>query len=474
MSGAPAAPTSPLTTVPTPAASPTAQPALADVPANPYFPHGPSLYDEPELARDHEWQRLDPRMLLVHPVRELVRFLPVLVALLFAGSASGDGPPWHYLGVRRPDRVRGAALPDHRVPRRRRPRRAAPRAAQPPRAVDAARPRAHRRPHRLPHPPRPRAHDAAHRHRHAGSDETTSTSTGCPSTAHESCARAAARSPTRAAAERAPRTTTRPVRHLRPLLAAVRALHRRRPHRRGRGVRRRCPSCSTSPTPGSHRPRGSIAVPVRARRDPGGRRAGASLVVPISVVGYLVTNSGFRLSRADGSWHVVRGLLTTRETSLDEERVAGVSLGEAARAPRRRRRATSTPSSPASTARQPGSASLVPPAPRDVVAARRRARCSARPRRSTAPLRAHGPAAVRRRWTARPGARRRCCRSPRSSRPRPAAPGGRWSRPCWSSLAAAYVAPDRATGLGHTLVDGYLVARSGSLPAVARCWRSTT
>ena len=29
-----------------------------------------------ELARDAEWQRLDPRMLLVHPIREVIRFLP--------------------------------------------------------------------------------------------------------------------------------------------------------------------------------------------------------------------------------------------------------------------------------------------------------------------------------------------------------------------------------------------------------------
>ena len=45
-----------------------------------------------ELARDAEWQRLDPRMLLVHPVREVMRFLPVLVGLFVAGTASGGAP----------------------------------------------------------------------------------------------------------------------------------------------------------------------------------------------------------------------------------------------------------------------------------------------------------------------------------------------------------------------------------------------
>ena len=46
-----------------------------------------------------EWQRLDQRMLLVHPVREVVRFLPVLIGLFVAGSASGGDGPWQYLGV---------------------------------------------------------------------------------------------------------------------------------------------------------------------------------------------------------------------------------------------------------------------------------------------------------------------------------------------------------------------------------------
>ena len=53
---------------------------------------------DPEVTRD--WERLDPRMLLVHPVKELIRFLPVLVGLFIAGTASGgSGDWWHFLGV---------------------------------------------------------------------------------------------------------------------------------------------------------------------------------------------------------------------------------------------------------------------------------------------------------------------------------------------------------------------------------------
>src|SRR6478735_5707701 len=46
-----------------------------------------------------DWHRLDPRMLLVYPVRELVRFLPVLFGLFIAGTASGRTDWWHGLGI---------------------------------------------------------------------------------------------------------------------------------------------------------------------------------------------------------------------------------------------------------------------------------------------------------------------------------------------------------------------------------------
>jgi putative membrane protein len=53
-----------------------------------------------ELAQDVAWRRLDLRMLLVHPVNEVIRFLPVIVGIFVLGSSSDDdGGPWHYLGV---------------------------------------------------------------------------------------------------------------------------------------------------------------------------------------------------------------------------------------------------------------------------------------------------------------------------------------------------------------------------------------
>jgi len=46
-----------------------------------------------------DWQRLDPRMLLIYPVRELIRFLPALLAIFIAGTASGRVDWWHGLGI---------------------------------------------------------------------------------------------------------------------------------------------------------------------------------------------------------------------------------------------------------------------------------------------------------------------------------------------------------------------------------------
>ena len=43
---------------------------------------------------DPPWRRLAPGMLLVEPVRELIRFIPMLIVLIFAGRVGDTGPPW--------------------------------------------------------------------------------------------------------------------------------------------------------------------------------------------------------------------------------------------------------------------------------------------------------------------------------------------------------------------------------------------
>lgn len=59
----------------------------------------PATEPPPELARDAEWRRLDIRMLLVHPVNEVFRFLPLLIGVFFLGSRSDSGLIFHVAGI---------------------------------------------------------------------------------------------------------------------------------------------------------------------------------------------------------------------------------------------------------------------------------------------------------------------------------------------------------------------------------------
>jgi putative membrane protein len=191
--------------------------------------------------------------------------------------------------------------------------------------------------------------------------------------------------------------------------------------------------------------------------------AGAVLVTicVLAVVGYLLTNYGFRLthSAAEGSWHMRRGLLTTRETTLDDARVSGVSIGE----PAGLRLAGGARLAAIVTGldkKQQGSSVLVPPAPRREVD-----RVAMEVLKVSAPvtvaLSTHGPRAHRRRWT-----RAMVPAGVVAAAALVAAYAVSW----WflitavvALLAGAGLAHDRWLGLGHALVDGHLVARSGSI-----------
>lgn len=48
---------------------------------------------------EQPWRRLATGMLLVEPVRELLKFIPMLVVLIFAGRAGDSGPPWGLIGA---------------------------------------------------------------------------------------------------------------------------------------------------------------------------------------------------------------------------------------------------------------------------------------------------------------------------------------------------------------------------------------
>ncbi len=193
-----------------------------------------------------------------------------------------------------------------------------------------------------------------------------------------------------------------------------------------------------------------------------------AVVALLSIGGYVVTNWGFRLTHTGhdgtargGAWHLRRGLLTTRETTLDDERLRGVVVGE----PIGLRLAGGARASAIVTGLgegQSSSAVLVPPAPRAVVA-----RIAGEVLRTgapfSAPLTGHGPRARTRRYTRALG--------PATALVVAALVLGLTTDlPLWVSVLAAVAVPvaaalaaDRTAALGHTLVDGFFVVRSGSL-----------
>lgn len=190
---------------------------------------------------------------------------------------------------------------------------------------------------------------------------------------------------------------------------------------------------------------------------------GVVLVAGLSVVAYALTFWNFRLTRNDrGSLHVSRGLLTTRETSIDHARVRGVDAAEPLGlrlAGAARLKAVTTGLTHAG---QGGSDWLAPPAPKGTVVAvagtivRDEAAVSA-------DLVQHGPVARRRRHT-------------RALVPAVLASAGIWfAQAAWELppllvltvpvllVAAAGLAWDRAAGLGHLITTRHLVTREGSL-----------
>jgi putative membrane protein len=79
-------------------ADPSAQdnPGAGEVDRDQVTPASASAVEEltPEESAE-PWSRLNPRMLLVHPLRELIRYLPLLLIALVAGAAGGE-PIWVY------------------------------------------------------------------------------------------------------------------------------------------------------------------------------------------------------------------------------------------------------------------------------------------------------------------------------------------------------------------------------------------
>jgi len=188
----------------------------------------------------------------------------------------------------------------------------------------------------------------------------------------------------------------------------------------------------------------------------------------LSVGGYLVTNWGFTLTHhapahagAGGAWHLSRGLLTTHETTLDERRVRGVSLSE----PLGLRLGGGGRAAAIVTGLdrdESGSSLLVPPAPHPVIT-----RVAAEVLGTSAPVTAdlvgHGPRARTRRYTRALGPTIALVAMAAVLVGTGVLPGWPLATGVPLLLAAACLGRDRAASLGHALVGRHLVARSGSL-----------
>ena len=415
-----------------------------------------------ELRRDAEWQRLDPRMLLVHPIREVLRFLPVIIVVVLGSTAAG-GEQWQLIGILFPVglglmrylttsfRITGGRI---ELKRGLLNRHVLSTPVDRVRTVDLTSSPIHR----LLGLTKVRIGTGTA----STNDEDRIDLDGLPldrartlrgellqtSTADDQ--EAAAPSSERevvafdsAWIRFAPLTGSGVVIGAAALGAAGQLLQSIGFFEHYNPETIEVPGVSPV-----------VLVPVLAL-------AVLLVVSLLSIGGYVVSYWGFRLtrSRADATWHLTRGLFTTRETTLDDDRVAGVNLSEPLGL-RLARGARLTAIVTGLDKGQQGSSALVPPAPRSIAErVAREVLDTAEP--VDAPLVAHGPRATRRRWT-------------RALLPALAAAIGcvvpvALGAPTWLLVgllvlpAAAALAWDRTRSLGHTLVAGHLVARSGSL-----------
>jgi putative membrane protein len=451
-----------------PVAQPLAQP-LAQPPLQPLLQPHVNPYADP-LVDHREWQRLDPLMLLVHPIREVLRFLPALLGVVVAGTASGgDQWWWNVLGIGAPVGLGIARylttsfrIAEGRVELRRGllNKHVLSTPIDRVRAVDITASPIHRA---LGLTTVRIGTGTASRH---GEDElaldgvrTYAAEALRSDLLHRSATpearqQAAAPDNARVVARFEPRWLWYAPFTSSGLIIAAAVL--------GAGSQ-----LLDAVGLWDH-----LALDVAADRV---GHLSVVVLVPVLVVallvvasvfavlGYLVTNFGFAVTytRSDHAWHVRRGLFTTRETSMDAHRLRGVALAEPLGlrlASGRRLTAIVT----GLNRQQQGSSTLVPPAP-ELVARHVAAEVLGTSRPADAPLVAHGPAAVRRRYA-------RALVVPVALLVALSAgvvfgdlPAGWLGLGGLAVLSGAGLAHDRSRGLGHALLPGHLVARSGSL-----------
>jgi putative membrane protein len=446
-------------------------------PAGPGLPPG-HINEYADRAIDHrEWQRLDPLMLLVQPIKEIIRFLPALVGIVIAGNRSGGGQWWwNVLGIGIPIGLGIARYltTSFRIAEGR---------------VELRRGLLNK--HLLSTPiDRVRTVDisASPIHRVVGLT-TVRIGTGTASTRGDdeldldgiraSAAGALRRdllhgSSSPAASQALPDAigAEGPADDLRTVVTFDLGWLRFAPFTSSGVIIAAALLGAASQVLDNLGLWDHLRLDVAAEQV---TRLSVLLLVPVlavgviavasvlAVAGYLITNFGFRLthSRAAGVWHLTRGLLTTRETSIDDSRLRGVSLGE----PLGLRLAGGARLSAIVTGldkKHQESSTLVPPAPRAFVAGVA-SEVLGTPAPIEVPLIGHGSAARKRRYV-------RALTLPVILVAALVVGvflvdlSAAWIALGVVALAAGVaLAADRHRALGHALVAGHLVSRSGSL-----------
>jgi putative membrane protein len=191
-----------------------------------------------------------------------------------------------------------------------------------------------------------------------------------------------------------------------------------------------------------------------------------ALLLVLSVAGYIALFWNYRLvSQGGTALRVSRGLLSTRTTTIDTSRLRGAELSEPLllRAAGGARCLAITTGLRVGRGGEHGGSLLLPPAPsqvaRDVAAAV--IGTSAEP--FTVGLVSHGPAARRRRYVRALGGACVLVAVAAGAGIPAGAPAWTWLSSLVLLPAAAGLAADRYRSLGHRLAGGWLITRTGSL-----------
>lgn len=184
-----------------------------------------------------------------------------------------------------------------------------------------------------------------------------------------------------------------------------------------------------------------------------------------STLGYVLAFYGFRLTRnAAGTLHITRGLITRRSITIEERRLRGVEVSEPLllRAVRGARCVAITTGLRVGRGAERGGSLLLPPAPR-AEAQRVAGLVLGRTTPVTTPLTPHGRRATRRRYTRAVGVVALIAAACLVLSWAGWLPSWTWRVSPVLLVIAAALAYDRARSLGHSLVEGTLVSGHGSL-----------